>query len=163
MSEKYVQYHDLRNDKSLISQNTPTENDLTIFKEWLIHKREQFKKSAITITIIFLVFLYLGISMHNFWGVIFILLFGLLEVSILKDYFGSKNWIPEYVDYGEVIDKYVKYERKDDKDHYIIVRTDSCDLRYKMKGEDYKTFFPNNEVIIFAISGRQETFISKKK
>lgn len=162
MNEKHQQYWNLKKDKSLISQNTPTESDLLVFKEWLLNERKQLRKSCMIATIVFCFIVLFVIGVNNFWGILLILLFGLLEFSTLKNYFNSKNWIPEYVDYGEVIDKYVKYE-KNDNDYYVIVRTASSNLRYKVKPKEYETYSLNTEVIIFAISQKQETFISKKK
>lgn len=93
-------------------------------------------------------------------GNLLILLFTWGEISAIKEYFTSKKWTLEYVDYGEIIDKYIKYEKKDN-DHYIIAHTTSCDLRYKVSFKDYENFELNDKVVIFAIPGKQETFFSK--
>lgn len=61
MNEKHQQYWNLKRDKSLISQNDPTESDLLLFNEWLINKRKNLKISCLAMTLIFLFF----ISLRN--------------------------------------------------------------------------------------------------
>ena len=91
-----------------------------------------------------------------------IFLFAWLEFSTTKNYFNSKKWTPEYVEYGSIIDKYIKHEKNDD-DYYIIVHTNSCNLRYKVKSQEYENLTLNDELIIFAIAKKQETFFSKNR
>lgn len=91
------------------------------------------------------------------------ILFALLEFSIMKQYLNSKNWEPEYCDYGVVVDKYIKYDKNDnDKDYYIIVKVNQNNLKYKVKLFEYQILEEGEEVVIFAIENQIETFISKK-
>ena len=103
-----------------------------------------------------------GIGLANLFGIILILIFALFEFCILKDFFGSKNWQPEYCDYGNVIDKYIKEDKNDkDKDYYVIVEANNNNLKYKLKREEFLELDISDNVIVFAIENKKETFIVK--
>lgn len=81
----------------------------------------------------------------------------------MKEYLNSKHWDPEYCDYGIVVDKYIKHDERDnDKDYYIIVKVKQNNLKYKVKLFEYQIIENGEEVVIFAIKNKNETFISKK-
>lgn len=52
MNEKHQQYFNVTNDKKLIEKRIPTENDLSIFEDWKVIKREQLKKASIRMLVI---------------------------------------------------------------------------------------------------------------
>ena len=163
MNEKYRQYFNLTNDKNLINSRIPTEQEKEIFYRLRDLKREEFKKGLIAMTIILLFIVVIGIAMKNLWGIILILFFGYIELGILKDFLASKNWEVEYCSYGSVTDKFMKEDKNDsDKDYYVIVNADGNDLKYKLKKQEFSNFEISDEVIVFAIKEKKETFVAKR-
>lgn len=163
MNEKFRQYYNLSNDKNLIDKKTPTEHDKEIFYGVRDLKREQFKKSLTGMTISLLIIIVIGIAMKNIWRIALMLLFGYLEYNILKDFLSSKNWEIEFCDYGNVVDKFIKEDKDDhDKDYYIIVEVNGTNLKYKLKRDEYSELNISDNVIVFAIKEKKETFLAKK-
>lgn len=162
MNEKFRQYFNVSNDKNLIDRKTPTEQDKEIFYGLRDLKREQFKKSLIGMTISLLIIVLIGIAMKNLWGIALILLFGYLEYCVLKDFLSSKNWEIEFCDYGNVVDKFIKEDKDDhDKDYYIIVEVNETNLKYKIKRDEYSELNISDNVTVFAIKDKKETFVAK--
>ena len=162
MNEKFRQYYNVLNDKSLIDTKTPTEQDENLFDQLIEMKREQYKKSFIGMTISLLIIIFIGIAMKNIVGILLILLFVYLEYGVMKDFFGSKNWSIEYCDYGTVADKFIKEDKNNnDKDYYMIVNANGNELKYKLKKQEFSNFEISDEVIVFAIKEKKETFVAK--
>ena len=78
----------------------------------------------------------------------------------MKDFINSKNWQPEYCDYGNIIDKYIKKD-KNDNDYYVIVEVNNNNLKYKLKRKEFFELDISDNVIIIAIENKKETFIVK--
>ena len=71
MNEKYQQYINVRNDKTLIERCIPTERDLLIFEDWKIMKREQLKKSAFGMLVVLLFIIIVRNSLEKYnWNII---------------------------------------------------------------------------------------------
>jgi len=160
MNEKNKQYYNLQNFKNLIEAKTPTERDLEKFDEWKISKREELKKSCIGMLIIFPFVVVVGIGLSNLFGIILILFFCLWGFNMLKDFIKSKNWKLEYCDYGNIIDKYID-EDKRDNDYYVIVEVNNNNLKYKLKRKEFLKLDILDNVIVIAIENKKETFIVK--
>ena len=101
-----------------------------------------------------------GIGLGNLFGIILILIFGLLGFYVLKDFFKSKNWKLEYCDYGNIIDKYID-EDKNDNDYYVIVEVNNNNLKYKLKRKEFLELDISDNVLVIAIENKKETFIVK--
>lgn len=165
MNEKYKQYYYTKNDKNLINQQIPTENDLRKFEEWKILKRKELLFSCMASLIFSCIMIIVSIALESkVIGIILLMLSGLLIFSSVKKYITSKKWKPEYCDYGKIIDKFITYDGKNNKedDYYVIILVNQNELKVKIKKNEYQNLELNDEVIIYAIQSEKEVFISKK-
>lgn len=66
MNEKYMQYYDLRNNKTLISQQTPTENEIYEFNLWKEQKIIHNKKNTPSVIGIFIFIILIIMLIRSF-------------------------------------------------------------------------------------------------
>lgn len=90
------------------------------------------------------------------------IIFGYLEYSIARDFITCRNWKIEYCDYGNVVDKFIKADKDDrDKKYYLIVDANGNNLKYKLNYQEFCELNISDNVTIFAIKEKKQTFIAK--
>lgn len=160
-NEKYYEYFEVGKNKGLIEKHALTENDLLIFKKLRNYEIKESKKGCIIITIFFAIIILLAFTGDIFSGMIFLVVFSTIDFFAIKHHFNLKNFEPEYCDYGIVTDKFIKKEKGDD-DRYIIINANNNLIKFKRNFNEYNAIEINDEVVLFAIKGRNELLFDKK-
>lgn len=168
MNEKIRKYLRLKNDKRLISENIPNENDLENFEKWKKRMRRKDLKliifSSTILIFVYVILLSTGIFSlaelkEKIFGIICMFIFIYFEYILIKKYIKSKKWKMEYCNYANVIDKY-KIPTGKYKEYYIVVNINGNKL--KIKTNEYSLIDIGDEVIVFLIEGNNELYITKK-
>lgn len=171
MNEKFKQYYDLGNDKSLIGQHTPTESELQEFDIWKEKKLANSKKGSIlALFMIFLVMMPIIMNvLHSknfdddtFSVIIFSAFLFFIAFLVIKSNKSVKNCVLEYCDHGIIVDLVEKLDSDKDIDYYAIVLVNGNHLRVKVPFYIYSTLQINEEVTLYAISIKQKLLLTKR-
>ena len=161
MNEKYHDYFEVGKSKDLIKKNSLTEEDLLVFEKLKANEIQEHKRGCIAMTIFFAIIVLIALFSDIISGIIFFVIFALIDFFIIKYYLNLKHLTPEYCDYGMVTDKFVKYE-KGDNDHYIIISANNNLIKFKLPLYEYNSIEINDEVILFAFKNKNELLFEKK-
>lgn len=168
MSDKKYQYKDIENDKSLINK-IPNQSDLEGFEEWKKKTNKRILDNCIFSGVIIGFISFLSISGVMSSGeslkdkiivLLFLAIFILFEIRLIKHYLNSRTWQMEYCNYGKVIDKY-RVTKGKKKRFYVIIEVDGNLFKIKSRSQ-YFSLEINDDATVFSIEGKEFLGVMKK-
>lgn len=172
---------DIDENNRKLFYKTPNKSDLESFQKWKNKRRKKLLQSIIFILILLIIIGIIGFPAminanfeNKLFGIIVYLIFIVLDIYLLKEYFKMRLWVFEKCNYGIIIDKYRSYRHtggtKPNKNPaseknttgHIIILVDGIKLNINTCNTDeYNKLKINDEIIAF-LSDDNHIYIIKK-